>query len=222
MRSGLESTSGRNYGAWVRSANWVRHALRRPLVADPASAMEYSTGNIAPAVGDPDEGHRQEHVAVRAGSAGHAARLHARALAARSAGHLLRRQRDADDAAADGGVRRAVPERGRVTAAQVVPAAWVGRVVRAAHAARAGTPIATVRLRLVDPGDRRAPGLLRLGLRRPVHLRRSAIWISSSSPPRPPTVSDERRGSSASAVRADWEAFRHIRHTFVLPRHFRR
>src|SRR5690606_27547238 len=25
MRSGLESTSGRNYGAWVRSRNWVRY-----------------------------------------------------------------------------------------------------------------------------------------------------------------------------------------------------
>ena len=27
MRSGLESTSNRNYGAWVQSPNWVRHAL---------------------------------------------------------------------------------------------------------------------------------------------------------------------------------------------------
>jgi CubicO group peptidase (beta-lactamase class C family) len=44
MRSGLESTSGRNYGAWVRSGNWVRHALRRPLVSDPGTTMEYSTG----------------------------------------------------------------------------------------------------------------------------------------------------------------------------------
>jgi CubicO group peptidase (beta-lactamase class C family) len=45
MQTGLESTSGRNYGAWVTSANWVRYALRRPLIADPGSAMEYSTGN---------------------------------------------------------------------------------------------------------------------------------------------------------------------------------
>ena len=27
MRSGLEGTSGREYGAWVTSGNWVRHAL---------------------------------------------------------------------------------------------------------------------------------------------------------------------------------------------------
>ena len=45
MRTGLESTSGRNYGAWVRSNNWVRYALRQPLIADPGTAMEYSTGN---------------------------------------------------------------------------------------------------------------------------------------------------------------------------------
>jgi CubicO group peptidase (beta-lactamase class C family) len=45
MRSGLESTSSRNYGAWVQSGNWVRHALARPLVAEPGTQMIYSTGN---------------------------------------------------------------------------------------------------------------------------------------------------------------------------------
>jgi CubicO group peptidase (beta-lactamase class C family) len=45
MRSGLESTSSRNYGAWVQSSNWVRHALARPLVASPGTQMIYSTGN---------------------------------------------------------------------------------------------------------------------------------------------------------------------------------
>jgi CubicO group peptidase (beta-lactamase class C family) len=44
MRSGLESTSGRNYGAWVLSGNWVRSALTRPMVSDPGTEMEYSTG----------------------------------------------------------------------------------------------------------------------------------------------------------------------------------
>jgi CubicO group peptidase (beta-lactamase class C family) len=44
MRSGLESTSGSNYGEWVRSRNWVRNALERPLVSEPGSDMEYSTG----------------------------------------------------------------------------------------------------------------------------------------------------------------------------------
>ncbi len=45
MRSGLESTSNRNYGAWVQSRNWVRHALAKPLIAKPGSEMIYSTGN---------------------------------------------------------------------------------------------------------------------------------------------------------------------------------
>ena len=45
MRSGLESTSNRNYGAWVRSQDWVRYALTRPLLWAPGTEMEYSTGN---------------------------------------------------------------------------------------------------------------------------------------------------------------------------------
>jgi CubicO group peptidase (beta-lactamase class C family) len=45
MRSGLEGTSNRNYGAWVTSRNWVRHALARPMFASPGEEMEYSTGN---------------------------------------------------------------------------------------------------------------------------------------------------------------------------------
>jgi CubicO group peptidase (beta-lactamase class C family) len=45
MRSGLESTSNRNYGAWVQSRNWVRYALARPLLTAPGTFMQYSTGN---------------------------------------------------------------------------------------------------------------------------------------------------------------------------------
>jgi len=45
MRSGLETTSNRNYGRWVQSGNWVRHVLSRPLVSEPGSRMIYSTGN---------------------------------------------------------------------------------------------------------------------------------------------------------------------------------
>ena len=45
MQSGLETTSNRNYGAWVQSPNWVRHALSRSLVSQPGTVMEYSTGN---------------------------------------------------------------------------------------------------------------------------------------------------------------------------------
>ncbi len=44
LRAGLESTSGRNYGAWVNSDNWVSFALRRPMVASPGGRMIYSTG----------------------------------------------------------------------------------------------------------------------------------------------------------------------------------
>jgi CubicO group peptidase (beta-lactamase class C family) len=45
MRSGLETTSNRNYGRWVQSGNWVQHALAKPLFATPGTEMEYSTGN---------------------------------------------------------------------------------------------------------------------------------------------------------------------------------
>ena len=44
MRSGLESTSGRDYGAWVQSPNWVRYVLTRALIDEPGTRVEYSTG----------------------------------------------------------------------------------------------------------------------------------------------------------------------------------
>jgi CubicO group peptidase (beta-lactamase class C family) len=45
MRSGLQSTSFGSYGAWVSSGNWVRDALRRPMVAPRGGPMLYSTGS---------------------------------------------------------------------------------------------------------------------------------------------------------------------------------
>jgi CubicO group peptidase (beta-lactamase class C family) len=45
MRSGLESTSFDNYGSWVRSRNWVTYVLNQPMVSDPGTTMEYSTGS---------------------------------------------------------------------------------------------------------------------------------------------------------------------------------
>ncbi len=45
MRAGLESTSFDGYGRWVTSANWVRSALARPMVAPRGGPMIYSTGN---------------------------------------------------------------------------------------------------------------------------------------------------------------------------------
>ncbi len=45
MRAGLDRTSGRNYGAWVQSRNWVAHALGRPFVDAPGGRFLYSTGS---------------------------------------------------------------------------------------------------------------------------------------------------------------------------------
>ena len=45
MQAGLERTSGRNYGGWVASGNWVSDALSRPFVAEPGAGMLYSTGS---------------------------------------------------------------------------------------------------------------------------------------------------------------------------------
>jgi len=45
MQSGLERTSGMNYGGWVASRNWVRDVLARPFVDEPGGRMLYSTGS---------------------------------------------------------------------------------------------------------------------------------------------------------------------------------
>jgi CubicO group peptidase (beta-lactamase class C family) len=45
MQAGLASTSGRNYGRWVVSADWVDFALKVPMVAQPGAQMIYSTGS---------------------------------------------------------------------------------------------------------------------------------------------------------------------------------
>lgn len=45
MRSGLETTSFQNYGAWVASSDWAWDQLRRPLVCRPGRCHHYSTGN---------------------------------------------------------------------------------------------------------------------------------------------------------------------------------
>lgn len=44
MRSGLETTSFRNYGRWVLSNNWVHFILNQPLEGEPGERMIYSTG----------------------------------------------------------------------------------------------------------------------------------------------------------------------------------
>jgi CubicO group peptidase (beta-lactamase class C family) len=45
MQTGLERTSGANYGRWVSSGNWVRAALSQPFVDEPGGRMLYSTGS---------------------------------------------------------------------------------------------------------------------------------------------------------------------------------
>ncbi len=45
MQAGLETTSNRNYGAWVQSSNWIDFALGQPLERPPGRRMQYSTGN---------------------------------------------------------------------------------------------------------------------------------------------------------------------------------
>ncbi len=45
MRSGLETTSNRNYGRWVQSSDWVHHVLTRRMVGEPGGRMIYSTGS---------------------------------------------------------------------------------------------------------------------------------------------------------------------------------
>jgi CubicO group peptidase (beta-lactamase class C family) len=43
--TGLESTSGAGYGAWVSTPDWTRAALARPLLSPPGETFRYSTGN---------------------------------------------------------------------------------------------------------------------------------------------------------------------------------
>jgi len=45
MRAGLDRTSGRAYGRWVNSNNWINHVLTRPFVDEPGGRMLYSTGD---------------------------------------------------------------------------------------------------------------------------------------------------------------------------------
>lgn len=44
MRTGLETTSFHNYGAWVTSDDWVAFALKQPMEDRPGGDMRYSTG----------------------------------------------------------------------------------------------------------------------------------------------------------------------------------
>ena len=45
MASGLTSTSYEAYSAWIASSDWVKSALRLPLLDEPGTRYSYSTGN---------------------------------------------------------------------------------------------------------------------------------------------------------------------------------
>lgn len=44
MRTGMETTSFRNYGRWVTSSNWVDFILNQPMERESGGRMTYSTG----------------------------------------------------------------------------------------------------------------------------------------------------------------------------------
>jgi CubicO group peptidase (beta-lactamase class C family) len=125
MRSGLESTSGGNYGRWVNSSNWVRYALDRPMVTDPGTSMEYSTGT--------------SHIlsAILTKASGKSTHQFAAEVLARPLGiSLARWPRDPQGIYFGGNEMLMTPRqmiafgelyrnRGRVGNRQAVPAAWV-------------------------------------------------------------------------------------------------
>ena len=171
MRAGLESTSFRNYGAWVTSRNWVRHALTRPMRSDPGTARGYSTGNthllsaiLTQATGLSTWEYAQRHLAQPIGFS------------------LARWPTDPQGIYFGGNDMLFTPRqmlqlgslylnRGRIGDQQVIPAQWVDRsVITRTRSRRGGT---WLQLRLVGPIHGQAEDLLRVGLRRPVHLRRA-------------------------------------------------
>ena len=180
MRSGLESTSGRNYGAWVQSPNWVRFVLRRPLIDEPGTRVEYSTGSshllsaiLTKATKMSTWQFAQDNLAKPLG-------FTLAKWTADPQGIYFGGNEMSDDAAPDDRVRRAVSER-RESRRSTGDCEIVDR----SHAG-AARPIAMgqrsrVRLRLLDSRVRRPRQLLRVGLRRAIHLHRSRTRISSSS-----------------------------------------
>lgn len=125
MRAGLESTSGRNYGRWVQSPNWVRFALTRPMVADPGDEMQYSTGSS----------HLLSAILTRV-TGGSTWEFANEALARPLGFTLARWPQDPQGVYFGGNEMLFTPrqmvrlgdlylQRGRVDARQIVPAAWV-------------------------------------------------------------------------------------------------
>ena len=127
MRSGLESTSGRNFGPWVASRSWVGHALSRRLIHPPGAVMDYSTGNT----------HLLSAILSRA--AGESTWAFAqRALAAPLGFSLEKWPRDPEGIYRGGNDMQLTPRQmmrfgrlyldgGRADGRQIVPRAWIER-----------------------------------------------------------------------------------------------
>ena len=130
MQAGLEPTSFGNYGSWVSSRDWVRDALRRPMMAEPGGEMLYSTGST----------HLLSAVLTRA--TGMSTYAYARARLFRPLGIELRSwQTDPQGIYFGGNEMRLTPREmlrfgelylngGRANGRQVVPARWVETSVR--------------------------------------------------------------------------------------------
>ena len=127
MRSGLESTSGRNFGPWVASRSWVRHVLTRRLIHTPGTVMDYSTGNT----------HLLSAILSRA--AGESTWAFAQRTLAAPLGFTLEKwPRDPEGIYRGGNDMQLTPRQmmrfgrlyldgGRVDGRQIVPRAWIER-----------------------------------------------------------------------------------------------
>ena len=172
MRPGLESTSNRNYGAWVQSGNWVQHALSRPMLADPGEWMDYSTGNT----------HLLSAIITKV--TGTSTWEFANDTLARPLGFTLARwPRDPQGIYFGGNDMLLTPRqmlafgelylrRGRVDGQEVCRSRALDRDVNRA-ARPLGMERAALRLWMVGTRAGRTRCVLCLGLRRPVHHRRA-------------------------------------------------
>ena len=127
MQAGLETTSFRNYGAWVLSDDWVGFALERPMVSAPGTRMLYSTGNT----------HLLSDIITR--STGQSTYEFAREVLAEPMGMtLLPWPRDPDGIYFGGNNMELTPRQmlrfgelylndGRIEGRQVVPTEWIDR-----------------------------------------------------------------------------------------------
>ena len=169
MRSGLESTSGANYGGWVKSANWVRFALRQPIVSEPGTAMKYSTGSS----------HLLSAILTKVSRK--STLLFAQETLATPLGFRLASWlRDPQGIYFGGNEMLLTPTQmaaiGELYESRTLQgppnrSVGLGRyVLCAADDLRMGWRPA-LRIWMVDPDVRATHGLLRVGIRRPVHLR---------------------------------------------------